>query len=53
MTVLAAADIHAHNTFDQPSAVQPREESSGSVADGVVTCRLPAASVSRISIGLT
>jgi alpha-N-arabinofuranosidase len=52
ITTLASADIHAHNTFDQPDAVRTREEAAGPARSGVLTCRIPAASVSRISIEL-
>jgi alpha-N-arabinofuranosidase len=52
ITTLASTDIHAHNTFDQPDAVRTREEAAGPARSGVLTCRIPAASVSRISIEL-
>jgi len=52
VSTLAAADIHAHNAFDQPDAVRPRDEPAGTLRGGVLTQRLPAASVTRIAMEL-
>jgi alpha-N-arabinofuranosidase len=49
--VLAAADVHAHNTFDAPRAVEPRDEAAR-VAHGVIVFRFPPASVTRLRIAL-
>jgi alpha-N-arabinofuranosidase len=52
VVTLAAADVHAHNTFDNPRAVEPRQEqiqASGST----LTHRFPPASVTKIEISLT
>jgi alpha-N-arabinofuranosidase len=49
---IAAADVHAHNTFEQPKAVEPREDKVGAVQNGVLTHRFPPASVTRLTIGL-
>lgn len=50
--VLAGDDIHAHNTFEQPHAVEPRyvPVSAGS---GTFTHTFPAGSVTRIELRLT
>jgi alpha-N-arabinofuranosidase len=50
--VLAASDIHAHNTFDQPRAVQPREQQVAAPSGGVLVHELPPASVTRLTIAL-
>jgi alpha-L-arabinofuranosidase len=47
--VLAAPDIHAHNTFEQPEAVTPQEQNSDGCVQSVT---LPAASVSVIQYQL-
>jgi alpha-N-arabinofuranosidase len=49
--VLAMPDIHAHNTFENPNAVQPRNEQVAAAA-GVLTFRFPPASVTRLQIAL-
>jgi alpha-N-arabinofuranosidase len=49
---LAAADVHAHNTFDRPNAVEPRADRVGAVQNGVLTHRFPPASVTRVTIPL-
>jgi len=50
-SVLASPDIRAHNTFDDPNAVEPREfvlEASGRT----VTAVFPAASVTKLTLQL-
>jgi alpha-L-arabinofuranosidase len=49
-TTISAPDIHAHNTFERPSDVQPREEKAGAAQGGVLVHRFPAASVTRVTI---
>jgi len=49
--VLAAHDVHDHNTFEQPDNVRPRKLDV-TVITGLVRVTLPAASVSRIDIEL-
>jgi alpha-N-arabinofuranosidase len=44
---LAEPDIHAHNSFDHPDAVVPRDEDA-TPADGVLIHRIPPASVVRM-----
>jgi alpha-L-arabinofuranosidase len=51
--VLAAPDIHAHNTFDRPDTVRARDETVGPVRSGVLTHVLPAASVTRLTLTLS
>jgi alpha-N-arabinofuranosidase len=47
---IAADDIHAHNTFERPTVVQPREGQAVAVKGGVATYRFPAASVTRLTV---
>jgi alpha-N-arabinofuranosidase len=48
---LAAPDVHAHNTFEDPRAVVPREETLP-VRGGSFLHRFPPASVTRLEIDL-
>jgi alpha-N-arabinofuranosidase len=48
---LASSDIHAHNTFEQPDAVQPGKLDV-SVSSGLLDVTLPAASVTKLQITL-
>ena len=48
-TVLAASDMHAHNTFDQPDVVKPASLSV-SINGNMLTASIPAASVSKFEI---
>jgi alpha-N-arabinofuranosidase len=50
--VLAASDIHAHNTFDQPRAVQRREQKVNAPSGGMLVHELPPASVTRLTLTL-
>jgi alpha-N-arabinofuranosidase len=52
-TTIAASDIHAHNTFDQPDAVRPREDRTEPARGGTVVYTFPSASVTRLTIELT
>jgi alpha-N-arabinofuranosidase len=49
---LAAADIRAHNTFEHPKAVQPRDERVGPARDRMIVHTFPPASVTRLSVDL-
>jgi len=49
--VLAATDIHAHNTFDQPKAVEPRDQ-PGTLSGSRPTQVFPAASVTCLQLEL-
>jgi alpha-N-arabinofuranosidase len=50
--VLAAADIHAHNTFENPRAVEPRQaQVSGS--GSALTHAFPPASVTKLEFSLS
>jgi alpha-N-arabinofuranosidase len=49
--VLTMADVHAHNTFENPNVVQPRNETA-TIAGGVVSWRFAPASVTRLQISL-
>jgi alpha-N-arabinofuranosidase len=50
--VLSAADPHAHNTFVQPRAVEPKRVSVALDASARIRYQAPPASVSRITIAL-
>src|SRR5215472_16498975 len=50
--VLSAADVHAHNTFAAPRAVEPRDEAAKSSSDGSVVFRFAPASVTRLQLTL-
>ena len=49
--VLSAPDVHAHNTLENPTAVEPRNEQV-TVNAGAISFRFPPASVTRLQIGL-
>ena len=49
--VLAAADIHAHNSFEAPRALEPAS-AAVSVSGGRLVHRFPAASVTRLQLRL-
>lgn len=49
--LLNSADIHAHNTFDQPDALQPRS-SPVSASGGIVRFEFPPASVVKLELQL-
>jgi alpha-L-arabinofuranosidase len=50
-TVLASADLHAHNSFEQPAAVMPREAPVAAQGAAFVHT-FPPASVTRLSLML-
>jgi alpha-N-arabinofuranosidase len=50
-TTLSAPDVHAHNTFAQPRAVEPREETVTAQGAGLAH-RFPPASVTKLEIDL-
>jgi alpha-N-arabinofuranosidase len=49
--VLSAPDVHAHNSFERPREVEPRDERARVVA-GALTFSFPPASVTRLQITL-
>lgn len=49
---LAASDVHAHNTFQEPRAVQPREEEV-KLRGPVLVHRFPPASVTKLEMALS
>jgi alpha-N-arabinofuranosidase len=49
---LAADDIHAHNTFERPSAVAPADGPAVAAREGMAVYRFPPASVTRLTITL-
>jgi alpha-N-arabinofuranosidase len=51
-TVLANADVHAHNDFDHPNAVQTAEAKVGSPSGGRLIHSFPAASVTVLALTL-
>jgi alpha-N-arabinofuranosidase len=52
-TTIAAPDIHAHNTFDRPDVVRPRQERGDAARAGRLVHRLPPASTVRLTIDLS
>ena len=48
---LSASDIHAHNSFEQPRAVEPKD-SDVAASGAVLVHRFPAASVTRLALRL-
>ena len=50
-TVLTSADIHAHNTFVQPAALEPQTKPLA-LNGSALTFVFPPASVARLSLGL-
>jgi alpha-L-arabinofuranosidase len=51
VTTLAAADVHAHNSFEQPTAVEPKTQPA-TPRSGILTHRFPPASVTKLEITL-
>jgi alpha-N-arabinofuranosidase len=51
-TVLSSSDLRAHNSFEQPNALAPRD-APVTVRSGSVTHTFPAASVTRLRLTLT
>jgi alpha-N-arabinofuranosidase len=49
--LLAHADVRAHNTFEEPEAVKPREMEVEAEGDEIPV-NLPAGSVARLSVKL-
>ncbi len=49
---ITAPDIHAHNTFAEPRAVEPREVTVSAPRDGLVAHQFPPASVTRLTFNL-
>jgi alpha-N-arabinofuranosidase len=47
---ITAADIHAHNTFDRPNEVAPREGRVDAPKGGALTYTFPPASVTRVTL---
>jgi alpha-N-arabinofuranosidase len=50
--VLTAPDVHAHNTFENPRAVEPRDEAAQVGAGGTLVYRFAPASVTRLQMTL-
>ncbi len=46
------ADIHAHNTFERPRAVQPRPQKVDAPKAGMLVHQLSPASVTRLTVKL-
>jgi alpha-N-arabinofuranosidase len=51
-TVLAASDMHAHNTFDQPNAVKSAPLNATISQGGMVSVTMPPASVVKLELSL-
>jgi alpha-N-arabinofuranosidase len=52
-TIIAAPDIHAHNTFDRPDTVRAADDRVEPARAGALTHRFPPASVTRLTVDLT
>jgi alpha-N-arabinofuranosidase len=52
VTTLAASQARAHNSFENPRAVEPKEGRASLRADGVLNCAFAPASVTRLQITL-
>lgn len=52
VTTLGGGDVHAHNTFANPRAVELKEGRAMLRSDGVVTCGFAPASVTRLILTL-
>ena len=50
--VLASQDVHAHNDFAHPNAVQPAEAKVGAASGGRLVHTFPPASVTVLTLGL-
>jgi alpha-N-arabinofuranosidase len=51
-TILSASDIHAHNSFENSHALEPRTEKLSAVTGGSLTYRFAPASVTRLQLTL-
>ena len=51
VVTLVAADVHAHNTFEAPRAVEPKEQAA-TVRGGALVHRFPAGSVTKLEVML-
>ena len=51
-TILSASDIHAHNSFENPRALEPRNERLAAVTGSSLTYRFAPASVTRLQLTL-
>jgi len=49
---LTASDIHAHNSFANPNALEPRDEAVNIGAGGKLVYRFAPASVTRLQLTL-
>jgi alpha-N-arabinofuranosidase len=50
--VLSSADIHAHNSFQNPRGLEPRDEPVDAGAGGRLVYRFAPASVTRLTLTL-
>ena len=51
--MLSSTDIHAHNTFENPRGLEPRDEAVNLGAGGRLVYRFAPASVTRLTLTLT
>jgi alpha-N-arabinofuranosidase len=52
VTTLTASDIHAHNSFDSPRVIEPKESQLAPTGSGTLVHRFAPASVTRLQITL-
>lgn len=50
--VLSATDVHAHNSFENPNVLAPRDETVSAGAGGALVFRFAPASVTRLQLAL-
>jgi alpha-N-arabinofuranosidase len=50
--VLSASDVHTHNSFENPRALEPKDGPENAVAGGTLVFRFEPASVTRLQIAL-
>jgi alpha-L-arabinofuranosidase len=50
--ILSSSDLHAHNSFDQPRAVEPADAATAAPRGGALVHRFPPASVTRLTLEL-
>ncbi|HSC25830.1 MAG TPA: alpha-L-arabinofuranosidase C-terminal domain-containing protein [Vicinamibacterales bacterium] len=52
VSTLSSVDVHAHNTFERPDAVRPRDNTTQPLGGTVFTHVFPPASVTRLTVTL-
>jgi alpha-N-arabinofuranosidase len=50
---ITSTDLRAHNTFERPKGLEPRDGRAPVVSGGLLTHRFPPASVTRLTVTLS